>query len=379
MPTLDQWRSTWIGLGVSAPEGVFERLLACYGETHRKYHTLRHLDECFARFTEVRGEAVNPEEIELAIWFHDAIYDPKRSDNEAQSARWARSVVIDAGLGEVAAERVRSLIMATRHNETPTDEDARLLVDVDLSILGATPDRFAEYEQQVREEYAWVPGPLFRRERKKILESFLKRDAVFNTGHFRKTYEHQARENLRRSLERLNGSKVRFLERHENTVLLLLVAVLGIVSGILGIPLWAFLVVTAALSIAYWIVVAPRIHRAAAPIPRAGSTPVESKYAVVCTDEGIAVAFEGKQRESCRWDEILTVGIRIDDSFLPQPWWIVGGSDGGCMYPSDAKGWETAMHELSQRLPGFDLQAVIEAAGMMSGGVVVWEKRSEPR
>jgi predicted metal-dependent HD superfamily phosphohydrolase len=95
--------------------------------------------------------------------------------------------------------------MATRHKAVPRGTDAEILVDVDLSILGAAPERFDQYERQVREEYAWVPHFLFRRERKAILKEFLARPRIFSTTHFRDRYEQQARSNIERSLERLDA------------------------------------------------------------------------------------------------------------------------------------------------------------------------------
>jgi predicted metal-dependent HD superfamily phosphohydrolase len=164
---------------------------------------LHHLDECFARFGEIRGEALHPEEIELALWFHDAIYDVRRRDNEKRSADWARSIAAAARLPGPAAYRVHALVMATRHSAVPADPDQRILVDVDLSILGAGAGRFDEYERQIREEYAHVPDFLFRRGRKAILEDMAARPRIFSTGRFFDRYEAAARENLQRSIGRL--------------------------------------------------------------------------------------------------------------------------------------------------------------------------------
>ena len=91
-------------------EALYQDLVARYREPHRRYHTLQHLEECFARFDELRALAEHPRDVELAIWFHDAIYDTRRSDNEARSAAWGRSV---------AGERVHDLVMATRHEAAP--------------------------------------------------------------------------------------------------------------------------------------------------------------------------------------------------------------------------------------------------------------------
>ena len=93
--------------------------------------------------------------------------------------------------------------MSTRHEALPEGMDASILVDVDLSILGASEERFDEYEKQVRAEYAWVPRPLYRRGRRRILESFASRSTVFNTASFIALYEAQARANLERALARL--------------------------------------------------------------------------------------------------------------------------------------------------------------------------------
>ena len=166
---------------------------------------MQHLDECFEKLDELHPLARYPAEVELALWFHDAIYDVKQHDNEERSAEWARASAAAAGVFTEVCERVYSLILTTRHKAVPHGMDAEILVDVDLSILGAAPERFDEYEKQVREEYAWVPEFIFRRERKAILKEFLARPRIFSTTRFRERYERQARSNLERSLERLGA------------------------------------------------------------------------------------------------------------------------------------------------------------------------------
>jgi predicted metal-dependent HD superfamily phosphohydrolase len=106
-------------------------------------------------------------------------------------------------LGGEAGERVYALVMATRHDAAPSKSDAKLVVDVDLSILGAEELRFDEYERQVREEYAWVPEAVFRRERRRILEGFLRRPRIYLTEYFHATREARARFNLERSIKAL--------------------------------------------------------------------------------------------------------------------------------------------------------------------------------
>ena len=196
----------WKELGAAKPDSKLHgELIARYSEPHRKYHTLQHLEECFEKFDAIRALAEHPAEIELALWFHDAIYNVKRRDNEKKSADWARASALAAGTPAEACSRVHALVMTTRHKAIPRGTDAEILVDVDLSILGAASERFDEYERQVREEYAWVPDFLYRRERKAILREFLSRPRIFSSTHFRGRYEQQARSNLKRSLDQLEA------------------------------------------------------------------------------------------------------------------------------------------------------------------------------
>lgn len=143
--------------------------------------------------------------IQVALWFHDAIYDTRSPHNEERSAAWATEVLAAAGASPQAQLRVRELVLATRHNAEPESADARLTVDIDLSILGAPPARFDEYEAQVRREYSWVPDPAFGQARAKILREFLARPSVYATEFFRECLEARARSNLARSLARLGA------------------------------------------------------------------------------------------------------------------------------------------------------------------------------
>lgn len=193
------WQRAWAALGLQAPDGLRQRLLAAWAEPQRHYHTIQHLRECLALLEPALDLALHPGEVELALWFHDAVYDPKGKDNEARSADWATQALTQAGADTALQQRVRALIMATCHDAEPTEPDARLLVDIDLAILGAEPARFAEYDAQVRAEYRWVPGWLYRRKRNQVLAGFLARPVIYGTERFRARLEVRARENLRRS------------------------------------------------------------------------------------------------------------------------------------------------------------------------------------
>jgi predicted metal-dependent HD superfamily phosphohydrolase len=179
---------------------LFDEIVGRYSEKHRHYHTLRHLDECFDHLDGVRSLAVHPAEIELALWFHDAVYETRKQDNEALSAEWARSSARAAGLSAETCDRVHDLVRVTGSHSLPKTSDEALLIDIDLAILGATSERFEEYEQAIRDEYYWVPSAIFYAKRRSILRTFLERETIFNTRPFIERYERQARVNLARWL-----------------------------------------------------------------------------------------------------------------------------------------------------------------------------------
>jgi predicted metal-dependent HD superfamily phosphohydrolase len=200
---LARWQQAWPALGASGGDALHAELLARYAEPHRAYHTPQHLAECLALFEESRALAERPAEVEIALWFHDAIYDVHRHDNEATSADWARTALLSAGAAPDVAERVAALVLATRHSVAPATADEQLLVDIDLAILGAAPARFAEYEAQIRVEYGFVPPTVFNEKRGAILAGFLARPVLYGTAALRARFEAVARGNLQHAIASL--------------------------------------------------------------------------------------------------------------------------------------------------------------------------------
>ena len=201
-----QWLKAWRELGVpDSPElhRLYRDVLLRYSEPHRHYHTEQHLAECFEKVQDIISLAEHPAEVRIGLWFHDAIYDTRRHDSEQQSADWARSAARELGANAASAQRIHDLIMFTRHSAAPVGVDAQVLVDADLSILGAPPARFQEYEAQVRSEYAWVPDEMFRSTRAEILKELLGRSHLYSTAYFQERYEARARRNLQHSLQYL--------------------------------------------------------------------------------------------------------------------------------------------------------------------------------
>lgn len=198
-----RWQRLMQSLRLPGSPSTYDRLVAAYGEKQRHYHTAEHIADCIERLDEAREYAQCPAEVELALWFHDAIYKPMRTDNEQKSADWAHDFLSPHD-GD-AARRVRAYILDTRHESSPADGDAALLVDIDLSILGRDTATYDRFEASVRREYRWVPRPLYRRKRREILASFLARGSIYVTAFFRDRYEVPARSNLGRAIAALES------------------------------------------------------------------------------------------------------------------------------------------------------------------------------
>ena len=198
------WARVWAELGIRcASRETYETLIRHYSEPHRAYHNLQHLKECLQVRRVINTACQAPAEVDLALWFHDAIYDPLRSDNELRSAQWLDDVARESGLGDETRRRLYDLIMVTRHDGTPASADEAVLVDTDLAILGASFERFEEYDQQIRREYQFVPLPVYRQKRRQVLEGFLARGRIYTTASYFDAFEQQARANLARAIDRL--------------------------------------------------------------------------------------------------------------------------------------------------------------------------------
>ena len=182
-----------------------EALLApLYGEPHRHYHTLAHIHGMLSGLDACLHQAKQPDLIRLAIWFHDAIYDPHRHDNEAQSADLAREHLTQWGAPVEWVSRISAMIEATaQHEWLDGDSDTALFLDLDLAILGMDSAVYDRYAQQVRQEYSWVPDELYRAGRCRVLQRFQARSVIYFTEWHRQQYESQARLNVGRELSGL--------------------------------------------------------------------------------------------------------------------------------------------------------------------------------
>jgi predicted metal-dependent HD superfamily phosphohydrolase len=190
-------------LDVRPTRDIFAELAEAYVAPDRHYHTARHVDACLAQFQPYRSLAAHPAEIEIALWFHDAIYDTRRNDNERMSAAWAAEFLSSEHADPACVARIHALIMTTRHDAAVDDPDQRLLVDIDLGILGQPRQTFDDYDAAIRREYHWVPWPRYAESRIALLSEFLKRPHIYATTLLRERFEVQARLNIAHAIAKL--------------------------------------------------------------------------------------------------------------------------------------------------------------------------------
>lgn len=199
----DSLKEAGASIPADAADALFRELVDRYGEAHRRYHTLDHVDACLAWLDWGTGLALRPAEVSLALWFHDVIYEPRANDNEERSAAFARSRLAGTGISVEVLDRVEAHILATRAHEAE-HPDSCLVVDIDLAILGSLPGSFDEFERAIRLEYEHVPDALFQAGRREVLAGFLKRPSIFQHRPFREQLEMRARANIQRRIAELS-------------------------------------------------------------------------------------------------------------------------------------------------------------------------------
>ncbi|KJY31830.1 HD domain-containing protein [Streptomyces katrae] len=194
-PDTDGLRRRWAATAAAAgadrdPAPYADRLLAAWAEPQRRYHTTAHLADVLARVDVLAAHAADPTAVELAAWFHDAVYRPDRSENEERSAP-------------------RLVRLTVTHDPAPGDTNGEALCDADLAVLAGDPDHpddpaaYAAYAAAVRAEYAFVPDEAFRAGRAAVLRQLLALPRLFRTPYGAAHWEAPARRNLATELAAL--------------------------------------------------------------------------------------------------------------------------------------------------------------------------------
>jgi predicted metal-dependent HD superfamily phosphohydrolase len=206
----DEIKTYWMQLSQRATADsdtaltAIDRIIRQYSAGGRHYHDLGHLSDLICFQQQYAPLIMDNDSMIYAIYFHDLIYRVTRKDNELKSAEEAAAYLTSIDYPDDKTQKVYRFIRATAGHQNPlADPDLDFLLDFDLHILGARPERYGRYTKQIRREYDIFPGFMYRRGRKKVLQHFLSQPGIYRTAPFREKYELKARENLERELESL--------------------------------------------------------------------------------------------------------------------------------------------------------------------------------
>lgn len=219
-----RWYATTAAAGAAPdrdPAPYADRLLTAWAEPQRKYHTTAHLADVLARIDVLAADEATPggapqdnaaqdnaapdrPAVELAAWFHDAVYRPDRSENEERSAALAERALPELGIDDARTAEVARLVRLTvTHDPAPGDANGELLCDADLGVLAGTAEEYAAYAAAVRAEYGFVPDEAFRAGRATVLRQLLELPRLFRTAYGAAHWEAPARANLAAELAEL--------------------------------------------------------------------------------------------------------------------------------------------------------------------------------
>ena len=195
---------------MSVPAGLIEALKVRYAEPQRHYHTWAHIEALLGHFRRWESHFHRPEPVLWALYWHDAVYNPRASDNEEQSAR----LLEREAAGHLPPEDIAfaaQIIRATAGHRVPEGltgpdaDDLALFLDLDLSSFALPEPAFAQMQHDIRAEFDFVPDDMFRTARKAILKDFLGRERLYLTDLAHAEWDRSARANLARSIAGLEA------------------------------------------------------------------------------------------------------------------------------------------------------------------------------
>lgn len=179
----------------------WEEIESNYAHKKRHYHTLTHLENLINQLNEVKTNIKHWDTILFSVFYHDAIYNVLKKDNEEQSANLAEKRMLNIGIDTVIIQKTTDYILATKNHILHEDSDCNFLLDADLSVLGSDWESYLAYSKQVRKEYSIYPNFVYNPGRKKVLNHFLEMEKIFKTDYFYEKFEENAKENLARELK----------------------------------------------------------------------------------------------------------------------------------------------------------------------------------
>jgi len=189
-----RWHSFARKIILPQPDAIWDSIVTLYSEKDRHYHNLQHIADCLHKLDQWPGYVPEKNAIELALWFHDIIYETQRADSKESCAALATHFL----RGHPLETNISSLILATQHRATKGMKPEEIICDIDLSILGSQPKKYQLYAQNTRLEYLWLGSDEYRIARTNVIENILAREHIFQTNYAHHRWEKQARSNLQK-------------------------------------------------------------------------------------------------------------------------------------------------------------------------------------
>ena len=212
---LFEWHLTAINNAIEPAilKALWQDIAMRYNESQRVYHSLQHIQQLFGQFEQINNHLNQQHIIALALFYHDVIYEPTCVDNELKSAEYAVES-LNSYLSAAQCQHIYTLIMMTASHQIDKNDDwldkakkgdAAYLLDMDLSILGASWSEYQQYAQAIRQEYAYVLDADYRVGRISVLKGLLAHPTLYLTDYYERL-EKQARENIQHEIKILHAS-----------------------------------------------------------------------------------------------------------------------------------------------------------------------------
>lgn len=189
-------------------EDIWNNITSRYSEPSRFYHTREHIIYCLNQLDNAKNQILDKQTVELAIWFHDIVFDTKAEDNEKKSALLFQKLA-EVQLPENIIKKVSELIIATMHTDKPADKDQAFLVDIDLSSIAGTWEHFTEDNNKLRKEVSHLSEQEYCQNKISFFNMLLQRERIYFTDYFYETCEFNARQNIEKYIKRSTLNKQR--------------------------------------------------------------------------------------------------------------------------------------------------------------------------
>jgi predicted metal-dependent HD superfamily phosphohydrolase len=197
-----EWHTLTSELNPDTNSSILSQIIAAYSSPSRRYHDSGHIVRGLHELKEFN--LANPNaldesqlnSVKFAWIFHDFAHGGH--DDEEVSAKTAAKFAERLGYSRDSIEDITAAILATKHDSASGHNSFldNLLADIDLTILGQSPETYRRYAAQIRQEYAHVPDSIFNEGRKQVLQNFINRSQIFRLPYFAEKYENPARQNL---------------------------------------------------------------------------------------------------------------------------------------------------------------------------------------